>query len=715
VTPPDAASVATPEEAARPTFALYALKAGSQFLVADERGDVAGLGDGLFRDDTRVLSRLRLTVGGAAPALLSSGLSHDNVYFRAHLTNRPLPMLGGSVTPEGIIHIERWRFLEGARLYERLVLTNYGHDAVPVPLAIEFAADFADIFEVRGHVRAARGRPQPARAGDDAVALACEGLDDVLRTTVLAFAPRPARLSAGRAEFALELAAGERCELHIEAGPDADAAPSAERFRHAAARARLAMRRKRLRGARVAAPAGPFRAWLDKARADIALLTTELDSGPYPFAGIPWFSTPFGRDGILTALELLWLDPSLARGVLRFLAATQARSTVPEQDAEPGKILHETRRGEMAALGEVPFGRYYGGVDSTPLFLVLAGAYARRTADDALIDALWPNLVAALDWIDRRCARNGLGLLDYERARETGLRNQGWKDSEDSVFHADGGMPDGPVALVEVQGYVYAAQLAMAGLAERRGERELASRCRREAERIRATVEARYWMPDAGYYAIAVDGGGEPCRVLASNAGHLLYARLPDAGRARDVAACLLSARFDDGWGVRTLAYGEPRFNPMSYHNGSVWPHDTAVCAAGIAAYGDRRAAARLLGELFDAATGFGRRLPELFCGFARRSGEPPVGYPVACLPQAWSSGAAFMALQACLGIDVDARSRTVHVERPALPAAAERIVVRDLDVAGARLTLAFERVDGRIVVAPLDPVPDDVQVLVRA
>ncbi|HEX4884072.1 MAG TPA: amylo-alpha-1,6-glucosidase [Casimicrobiaceae bacterium] len=709
------AAPAAPEAPARPAIAFFALKAGAQFLVADERGDIEGGSDGLFRDDTRVLSRLRLRVGSATPALLSSGLSQDNVYFRAHLTNRPLPLLGGSVTPEGIIHIERSRFLHETRLHERIVLTNYGSAEVHVPLAIEFAADFVDIFEVRGHRRPARGRTLPPRFEANRVALSYEGRDGVPRSTVLAFSTAPSRLDHEGAQFSLVLAARERRELHLEVGPDVASTPSAQGFRHAAACARIAMRRKRHRGAWLGAPRGPFKAWMDKARADLALLTTELETGPYPFAGIPWFSTPFGRDGIITSLQLLWLDPSLARGALRFLAAMQAHATVPEQDAEPGKILHEVRRGEMAGLGEVPFGRYYGGVDSTPLFLMLAGAYARRTGDDALVDALWPNLVAALQWIDGRCERNGLGLLDYERARSSGLRNQGWKDSEDSVFHADGRMPDGPVALVEVQGYVHAARVAMAELAERRGEHDLAAQCRDRAERIRGLVEARYWMPEHGFYAIAVDGRGEPCRVLASNAGHLLYTRLPRPERAASVVDTLLSARFNDGWGVRTLAEGEPRYNPMSYHNGSVWPHDTALCAAGIAAYGGREAAARLLGELFAAATGFGHRLPELFCGFGRRSGEPPVGYPVACLPQAWSSGAAFMVLQACLGITVDAWTRTIHVERPALPEAVDRIVVRDLEVAGARVSLAFQRVDGRVVVAPLGRVPDAVQVLVRA
>lgn len=698
----------------RPAVAFHALKQGEQFLIADEMGDVAGANDGLFREDTRVLSRFRLAIGSAPPSLLSSGVSHDNVLFRAHLTNRPLPLLGGSVTPEGVIHIERARLLWKARMYERIWLTNYGSESVTLPLRLEFGADFADIFEVRGCTRAARGRLLPARFTGNGVALGYQGLDGTLRTTSIAFSVEPAQLRHDRADFAIVLAAHKRLELYLEVGADPEPAPSRRRFRDAAARARMKMRGKRRRGASLHTPGRPFKAWLDKARADLALLTTELPTGPYPFAGIPWFSTPFGRDGIITSLQLLWLDPSLARGVLRFLAANQAQKVSAVQDAEPGKILHEIRGGEMAALHEVPFGRYYGGVDSTPLFLMLAGAYARRTGDDGLIDALWPNLLAAMHWIDERGDRTGDGLIDYARARDTGLRNQGWKDSEDSIFHADGRMPDGPIALVEVQGYVYAARRAMADLADRRGEHGLAERWRSLAEHVRAAVESRYWMHDRGFYAIALDGGGDPCRVLASNGGQLLFTGLPSAERADRVIDTLLSSIFNDGWGIRTLAYGEAHYNPMSYHNGSVWPHDTALCAAGMARYGHRQAVAQLLGELFDAARSFGARLPELYCGFGRRTGEPVVGYPVACLPQAWSSGSVFMMLQACLGISINAWNDSVEIERPELPSSVERLVVRNLEVRADRVSLLFERVGDRVAVAPLGAVPGSIDIVVR-
>ena len=694
---------------------LFALKDNDGFLVADALGDLTGHGDGLFKNDTRILSRFELTIGGQAPSLLSSDVSQDNVLFRAHMTNRRLPELGGRMTPEGVIHVERARLLWEGRLYERIGLANYGALPMTAALRFLFAADFADIFEVRGEVRERRGRMLPPVVASDRTTLSYEGLDRVARSCTVAFSQPPDRLGEDFAEITIALAEHARTELFIEIGPEQESAPNRQRFRAAAARARVAMRRKRRGGASLDSSASGFAAWVAKARADLALLVTEFPTGPYPCAGIPWFTTPFGRDGIITALQLLWLDPSYARGVLRFLAGRQAVDTVPFQDAQPGKIMHEMRGGEMAALGEVPFGCYYGGVDTTPLYVMLAGAYANRTADMALIDELWPALAAAMAWIEGVGDRNRDGFLDYAAARKSGLANQGWKDSSDSIFHADGSVPQGPIALVEVQGYVYAARRAMAMLCERRGERDLALRWRRRAKELRAAVEERFWMPEAGFYAIALDRDGTQCRVRASNAGQLLFTQLPSQRRAALVAERLLSGAFNDGWGIRTLAQDEVRFNPMSYHNGSVWPHDTAICAAGIAHYGDRGAAAHLLSELFAVSIHFGARLPELFCGFPRRPGEPPVGYPVACLPQAWSSGSVFMLLQACLGVAIDAAEGVVQVDRPELPVEIDRLTIRNLVVKDATVGLCFERVGERVAVAPLGTLPESVKVLVRA
>jgi glycogen debranching enzyme len=583
------------------------------------------------------------------------------------------------------------------------------------PLRLEFAADFRDMFEVRGSVRAARGALLPVQADAHGVLFGYRGLDDRLRTSSITFSREPLRMGADFAEFAMELPAGGSDEVYVEIGLAPETTPSRARYRHAAARASHTMRRRSRRGSSVRCAGPLFTAWMDRSRADLALLTSDLATGPYPFAGIPWFSTPFGRDAVITALQTLWLNPGLARGVLTFLAVHQAQEESAFLDAAPGKIMHETRKGEMATLKELPFGLYYGGVDTTPLFVMLAGAYAHRTGDIAFIDTLWPALRAATAWIERVCDANPHGFLDYARGERSGLANQGWKDSEDSVFHADGRIPHGPIALVEVQGYVFAALRAMAELALRRGEREAAAHWSARAESLRIAVEHHFWMPERNFYGIAIDGDGALCRVRASNPGHLLYVGLPSPERAALASAQLLSAAFSTGWGVRTLAEGEARYNPMSYHNGSVWPHDTALCAAGIARQGDRRDCVRLLRAIFETATHFEMRLPELFCGFARAQGATPVSYPVACLPQAWAAGSGFMLLQACLGVDVDGWRGEIRVDRPQLPLGVDQVALRGLAVGQRTVDVVFQRVGDHVVAFTEGPDADAVPLRIRS
>ena len=679
----------------------FTLKDADTFLLADALGDIQGRDDGLFTGDTRVLSRFEMEVASMRPSLLGAAISQDNTLFTSHLTNRPLPALGERVIPQGVIHIERSRFLWLGALYERLRLTNFSEQPATVPLKFTFDADFADIFEVQGHRRPRRGARLEPELFPDGVRLAYCGLDERLRATRVRFSAPPLALAAEEAAFSFELASGASAEMFIEIGASCEAAASSQRFEAALHALHQNMHERLNRGSALVSSGRLFNEWIEKSRSDLALLTTALPTGPYPYAGIPWFATQFGRDAIITGLQTLWLNPALSAGVLRFLARTQAQETSAFRDAEPGKILHEMRRGEMALLREVPFGQYYGGVDTTPLFVMLAAAYEERTGDPRLVDEIWENLLAAVAWIERRLDRSSSGFLDYARGAESGLANQGWKDSHDSIFHADGRVPEGPIAVVEVQGYAYAALRAMATLAAMRGRSQLSEAWHERAERLAAAIEQRFWMEDMNFYALAIDGEGQPCKVRASNPGHLLFCGVPGRERAQCVAEQLLSEAFRSGWGIRTLAQGQARYNPMSYHNGAVWPHDTSLCAAGIARYFGSAYVVPLLSELFEAANQFSMRLPELFCGFMRCTGQGPTPYPVACLPQAWASGAVFMLLQACLGLRIDGRRREVHAERPSLPIGIESLSIHDLNVGDGSVALVFKRIDQGVVVVP--------------
>jgi glycogen debranching enzyme len=443
------------------------------------------------------------------------------------------------------------------------------------------------------------------------------------------------------------------------------------------------------------------------------MLIAETGHGLYAYAGIPWFSVPFGRDGIITALECLWLDPGLARGTLQYLAATQATELSPARDAEPGKILHETRQGEMAALGEVPFARYYGSVDSTPLFLVLAAAYAERTGDYELIRRLWPNIRAAIAWMETYGDLDHDGFLEYDRKSVNGLINQGWKDSSDSVFHADGRLAEAPIALCEVQGYAYAAWHGAAQLAAVVGYRDLERAWLERAETLQRRFEDVFWCEDLGTYALALDGQKKPCRVRSSNAGHALFSEIAAPERARRVAGTLMDPASFPGWGIRTIAEGEARYNPMSYHNGSIWPHDNALIAMGLARYDRKHEAARIFQGMFDTSLYQDqKRLPELFCGFMRRKQRGPVSYPVACSPQAWAAAAPFAFLAACLGLELDHEGNSVRLKNPILPGFLDGVTLYNVKLGGSRLDIRFQRYDDDVTVS-VQRRHGDVQVVV--
>jgi glycogen debranching enzyme len=430
-----------------------------------------------------------------------------------------------------------------------------------------------------------------------------------------------------------------------------------------------------------------------RSMADLAMLTTGTAEGPYPYAGIPWYSTTFGRDGIITAMQMLWCNAGIAKGVLKRLAAYQANAFDPQADAEPGKILHEMRGGEMAALREVPFKLYYGSVDATPLFVMLAGLYSEHTGDIETLRELWPHVEAALRWIDGPGDPDRDGFVEYNRADEKGLVNQGWKDSQDAVFHADGSIALGPIALCEVQGYVYAAKRAAARGARRLGKLALGGTLDAQATKLAKRFETEFWCQDIGSYALALDGKKQPCCVRTSNAGQVLFSGIATPERAAMVMRDLMRPSFFSGWGIRTVAREERRYNPMSYHNGSVWPHDNALIAAGFARYGYKNGIDRVFKGLFDAASYMDlRRLPELYCGFQRGRQRGPTLYPVACSPQAWAAGTPLMLLQSSLGLEFDQDNNEILLREPRLPAFLEEVKLRNLSLGKSNVDLMLRR-----------------------
>ena len=673
------------------------LKESDTFIVLDRHGEIRPVafgGEGLYHEGTRYLSRLALRFAGQRPMLLGGAIRRDNAGIAVDLTNPDLIENGAIVVPRGTLHLSRLLVLSGGILHDRIRLRNFGLARVHVRIEIAFDADFLDIFEVRGTARERRGERLPTTITRDEVVLAYRGLDRRVRRLHLRVEPA-ARLLETHAEF--ECALPPHGEAMHAATFECDAP---ERRVHLAFPAALqavteTLDRRQSEYCDIVTSNHQFNDWLRRSLADLAMMTTPTRYGDYPYAGVPWFSTPFGRDGLITAFECLWANPSVARGVLAFLAATQAQEPDPDRDAMPGKILHEMRSGEMAALGEIPFDRYYGSHDATPLFVLLAAAYLERTDDTRFIEHLWPAIDLALAWIDHCGDVDGDGFVEYTRMSPAGLIHQGWKDSHDAVFHASGELALGGIALCEIQAYVYAAWRGAARLASVAGQPARAADYERRASAMADRFESAFWNEALGTYVLALDGDKRQCAVRTSNAGHALFAGIAARSRAGAVARSLMAPEGFSGWGIRTLSTSEVRYNPMSYHNGSIWPHDNALIAAGFARYGFHDEALAVLTAMFEASGSMHlRRLPELFCGFGRERGEGPIAYPVACHPQAWASGSVLLLLQAALGLEIRAADRVVTFTRPRLPDYLDQVRIRNLRVGPHMVDLLLGRHD---------------------
>lgn len=677
------------------------LKYGEMFAVFDRHGDIEPLGlgeQGIYFQETRFVSELALSLWDSRPLLLSSTVRSDNSVFTADLTN--VDVLDGQevVVPRGTVHVLRSRFLWQGVCYEELKVVNYGLSTLEIPLKVVVDSDFVDIFEVRGTRRERRGRRLPCKIGTDSILLSYEGLDHVVRQTRVECHPAPVGISSTELRFEVSLRPKRSAEFSLVISCDPKAHSRSTGYSRAVFATESELNAVSSGMCKISSSNDRFSRWVQRSLADVEMMTLGNPEANYPYAGVPWFSTVFGRDGIITALEMLWVSPRIAKGVLQYLASTQATEFNQESEAEPGKILHEMRRGEMAHLGEVPFGRYYGSVDATPLFVILAGSYFDTTYDRDFLQELLPHIHLALQWIDKYGDVDGDGFVEYARRGSKGLVQQGWKDSNDSIFHANGSVAEAPIALCEVQGYVYAAKRAAAKLSAHFGDQQRAAALEQEAAELQRKFEDAFWCEDLSIYALALDGHKQPCRVRTSNPGHCLFSGIASPQRAQLVAHTLLSRDFFTGWGVRTVACEESRYNPLSYHNGSVWPHDNAMIANGLARYEFRDLASRILMGLLDVSSFVDlHRLPELFCGLDRRSGQGPTLYPVACSPQAWSAGAVFMLLQACLGISVEGQSGKLILDRPYLPEGIPQLWIRDLRIGNGRVEFFLERQVGTV------------------
>ncbi len=686
-----------------------ALKEDALVLVTEDDGSLPLGGTsplGLYYRDTQYLSGFALRVNGRRPLLLS--VNDEQAYVATfQLMESTGEMLGTARHVQETLSIRRTRFLADG-LRERIGFLNATPAAVDLVVEIELEATFADMLAVRGYRGIARdGRVAEGRRDGDGLAFARTGRDGVRRETLVTARPAPDEREARTLRyrrhlgpqkvFAIELRIVPREDGAGEAGspPGFDDALDALNTRYR----RFLRSCTRFRTSSETLDEG----LIHRSALDLRALLEFTDVGPFPTAGIPWYAVPFGRDSIIAAYETLCWHPEIARGTLRFLARHQGTRVDERTEEAPGKIFHELRRGELARTGEIPHSPYFGSADATPLFAMLFAETIRWTGDRGLWRELLPAVERALAWCDGPHGdADRDGYVEYgDAGRASEIRNQGWKDSATSIAYPDGRPVELPIALVEVQGYVYAAKTGLAELYELDGDRRTADRLRGEARDLAARSERDFWMDGEGCYAQALDGRKEQVRAVTSNAGHALWSGIASDEHAAAVVRRLMQPDMFTGWGIRTLSSEWPTYNPMSYHNGSVWPHDNALIAEGFARYGFREEAAAVIEGIFEAGKRFpNARLPELFCGFARdlRFSSRPADYLVACIPQAWSAGVVFLCLRTMLGLAPRLRDGRLVVD-PALPSWLRAIEVADLRVHGARLAFRASRTRKGVVV----------------
>ena len=684
------------------------IKSDDLFLTTDNSGDIpADSAFGLYLGDTRFLSRMELFINGRRPALLYSA-ANENVLACIRLTNVHDEEGGQLRLWRESVELIRERFIYGNVLYETLRMTNFSHEPVSFDLGVVFDADFRDMFMVRGFTpTGALGQVTERRAEKTRWHAVYDGADGSRRETDITWDTEADEIGEdGAVRFAIRLRPGEEKRIHFAVAPVVDGKrPGVLPTEQALAEVRR-IHEEWLQQCRKMESDNPVLNRLyERGALDLRVLLTDFGRGLFPVAGLPWYAVPFGRDSLIAALQALSFCPDIARVTLLTMADWQGTAEDPWKDEQPGKIMHELRRGELARSGQVPFAPYYGTIDATPLFVLLAAEYAHWTGDTETIEQLLPALERALAWIDQYGDRDGDGFLEYICESSGGIANQGWKDSGNSVVHDSGELARPPIALVEVQGYVYQGKQRLAPILAKLGHREWAERLQAEADQLRQRFDGAFWMPDEQFYAIALDAEKRQVRSVTSNPGHLLMSGLIGADRAEQVARRLVSADMFSGYGIRTMSVRSAGYNPMSYHNGSVWPHDNSLILLGMSRLGLKTEAGIVVSGLLRAAEHFEyARLPELFCGYDTSIGTP-VPYPVACSPQAWAAGTSFVLVRTMLGLEPAALDGVIRLN-PFLPPEINRLTVRDIPVAGGRLTVVLRRAEDGSVQAEVPEAP---------
>ncbi|MFE8702443.1 glycogen debranching N-terminal domain-containing protein [Cytobacillus sp. FJAT-54145] len=682
------------------------IKENDLFLLTDASGNIPenhSYGLGLYMKDTRFLSKLDIKINGEDPILLSSD-ANENYMAKILLTNPHMEKDGDLILWRESVEIERTRFIYNHVLYEAVKLKNYYPKPVDFDFSIRFDVDFSDMFIVRGFQTGDIGARTGQTVENKSLTFNYEGADNLDRATKITWDKEEKKvLEEGEVSFHFNLKHLEEEIITFVIEPQiGDEKASAILAPHEAM--------KKLQDSyqdwntnitKVQTDYQPLQRLIDRGIDDLRVLLTDLGYGHFPVAGLPWFGVPFGRDSLIAALQMLAFRPDVAKGTLLTMASKQGQNVDPWRDEQPGKIMHEIRFGELANTNQIPFTPYYGTIDATPLFLLLLSEYVRWTGDFNLVKELQPNIDAALNWIDQYGDRDGDLFVEYHQESSKGIANQGWKDSGDSIVHRNGDYAKTPIALSEVQGYVYQAKMGMADIYDQLGKAELAANLRDQAQQLKEKFDEAFWMEDQKFYAIALDEKKQQVGTITSNPGHVLFSEILEKDRADAVTEMLVSPKMFSGYGIRTMGEGEAGYNPMSYHDGSIWPHDNSMILLGMGKLGYRSEAKQVMEGLIHSSAHFEYdRLPELFCGYSSTIGKA-VKYPVACSPQAWAAGTPLVFVQTLLGIFPNSLKKEIQLS-PMLLEEMNELVVNDIMIGEGYLSLKVTKTDKTVEVEVL-------------